>query len=92
MVASDLYRSRFGFSNMLVPIVTVNEQHMRNMIALVLKLTKGKGASYLLFKVMPDFASLERTIEPDSQMLSEPWLLAGHPPFNILEEITRGHR
>lgn len=33
MVAADLYRSHLGFTNMLVPIITVNERHMQNMIA-----------------------------------------------------------
>ena len=87
MVASNLYKTHFDFPNMLVPFVTVNAEHMRNMIELVLSLTKGKGASYLLFKTIPDLLSVERTIEPDGRVIAEPWLRAGYPPFDIAKEM-----
>jgi hypothetical protein len=73
--------------NMLVPIVTVSGTHMVNMIDLVLSLTGGRGASYLLFKILPDFVSVERTITPDLSILAEPGQRAGHPPFDILKEL-----
>ncbi len=87
MVASEVYKSHFGFPNMLLPIITVNATHMRNMMQLVLDLTNGKGASYLLFKTVPDFVSVEKTIEPDPALLREPWARAGYPPFDIGKEL-----
>ena len=87
MVATEAYKSRLGFTNMLVPIVTVNPQHMHNMIDLVLQLTNGKGASYLLFKTVPDFVSLEKTLAPDDRLLREPWQRAGYSPFDIAKEL-----
>lgn len=90
MVATGLYKTQLGMPNMLVPIVTVNAEHMHNMMRLVLSLTNGKGASYLLFKTIPDFVAIDRTIEPDGSVISEPWLRAGHPPFDILKELRAG--
>jgi hypothetical protein len=87
MVATELYKTQLGMPNMLVPIVTVNAEHMHNMMRLVLSLTNGKGASYLLFKTIPDFVAIDRTIEPNGSIISEPWLRAGHPPFDILKEL-----
>jgi len=87
MVATELYKHRLAMPNMLVPIVTVNRAHMENMLRLVLALTNGKGASYLLFKTLPDLASVERTIKPDDSILAEPWLRAGYPPFDLVQQL-----
>jgi hypothetical protein len=87
VVASEAYKTQFGFPNMLVPFVTINEQHRKNMIELVTLITKGKGASYLLFKTMRDLMSVERTIVPDDKILAAPWQRAGRNPFDILGEL-----
>ena len=89
LVRERLFESHFGMSNVLVPIVTVNEEHMRNTMDLALRLSDGLGFKWLLFKSVPDFASLERTIEPTTDFLSEPWLRAGNPPLTLLEELNR---
>lgn len=88
MVRERLFESRFGMTNVFVPIVTINDEHMRNMLDLVLKITDGRGFKWMLFKSVPDFASMEKTIQPDSSLLCEPWVRAGNRPLNLLEELN----
>ena len=61
---------------------------MLNMIDLVLQITDGRGFKWMLFKAVPDFASLEKTIQPDAGLLTEPWLRAGNPPLDLLKELN----
>lgn len=82
-IAKGAYKSHWGLPNLLVLNVTTSERHMSHIIDLVNDLTASKGASYLLFKTMPSLASLEKAPLPDSCMLTEPWLRAGHDPFEI---------
>lgn len=89
MVRERIFLSRYGMDNVLVPIVTVNRQHMLNMIELAMKITDGRGFKWMLFKTVPDFVSLEKTIQPRAGMLSEPWLRAGNPPLVLLDELRR---
>lgn len=86
-VRERLFETHFGMGNVFVPIITVNEQHMLNMLDLVLQLTEGRGFKWMLFKALPDFASLERAVQPTPGLLTEPWLRAGNPPLNLLEEL-----
>ena len=43
------YTTHFGFPNMIVPFVTTAEARMRNMMALLEKLTDGNGTSFIVF-------------------------------------------
>jgi hypothetical protein len=83
-----MFETYFGMTNMFVPIVTINHQHMLNMIELALHITDGRGFKWMLFKSIPDFGSIEKTIQPDASLLADPWLRAGNPPLNLMEELT----
>jgi hypothetical protein len=87
IVATSAYREHFGFPNMLVPIVTVNAAHMEHMRQLILELTNGKGASYLLLKTVPDFTHPDLALQPDAALFQEPWQRAGHPPLDLCREL-----
>jgi hypothetical protein len=89
MVRERIFQSHFGMSNVFVPIVTVNLQHMQNMIDLALSISDGHGFKWMLFKTVPDFASLEKTIQPDIDLIAQPWLRAGNPPLCLLDELRR---
>lgn len=89
LVRERLFEKRYGMANVFVPVITVNDVHMRNMIDLVLKLTDDRGFKWMLFRSLPDFTSLERTIRPDASILTKPWLRAGNPPLNLLEELKQ---
>ena len=70
-------------------MITVNSQHMHNMMSLVLAITGGRGFKWMLFKTMPDFSSLERSPHPRLDLLTEDWQRAGHSSLNLHQELTR---
>lgn len=88
-VRERIFQSHFGMSNVFVPFITVNEQHMHNMIDLALHISEGRGFKWMLFKSVPDFASVEKTIQPDFDLVGVPWLRAGNSPLNLLDELNR---
>jgi hypothetical protein len=79
VVATEAYKQHYGFTNLLVPIVTVNATHLEHIRQLILEATNGKGASYLLLKAIDSDAALV----PDPRLLNEPWQRAGYPPLAI---------
>jgi hypothetical protein len=89
MVRERLFEAHYGMPNVLVPIVTINHQHMLNMIDLALRISDGRGFKWMLFKSIPDFASVEKAIQPNRALLTEPWQRAGNPPLNLMEELSR---
>jgi hypothetical protein len=92
MARAGVYRSHFGFPNMIVPIITTAEHRMHNMMKLLNKLTGGKGSSFIIFKTMPDLMSFDAAPQPTSAFLSEPWERVGHPPLDLLRQLgAAGH-
>lgn len=89
LVKQRNFESHYGMSNILVPIITRNEAHMRNMMDLALTITDGQGFKWMLFKTIANFASLEQTPQPQWDILEAPWHRAGNPPLNLLVELTR---
>ncbi|MEJ0011268.1 MAG: replication-relaxation family protein [Bauldia sp.] len=87
IVATGAYQEHFGFSNMLVPIVTINAAHMEHIKQLILDVTGGKGASYLLLKTVPDFLHPDLALQPDAALFREPWQRAGYPPLDLEREL-----
>jgi hypothetical protein len=84
LIETGKYKEHFGIkTGMLVLNVTTNYKHMESLLSLVLELTDGRGAPYMLFKVCPNFA--DRLIVPPvlSELLTTPWRRAGHPDINI---------
>lgn len=89
LVRARLFESHYGMSNVLVPIITVNEQHMRNMIDLMLRLTDGQGCKWMLFRTMADLVSVEGSPTPSLDFLTTPWQRAGNSPLSLLHELNR---
>ncbi len=89
LVRERLFERHYGMSNVLVPIITVNEAHMLNMIDLALRLTDGQGFKWMLFRTMANLASPEHSPTPDVDLLAAPWQRAGNPPLSLLEELNR---
>lgn len=88
LVRERLFERHYGMRNVLVPIITVNEEHMRNMMDLALRLTDGHGFKWMLFRAMADLASLERSPTPDFSLLATPWQRAGNPPLSLRQELN----
>ena len=78
-----LYKSHFGFPNFLVPIITTSAARMRSMMALLEKITGGRGSKMFLFKTFPSFTSVERPPLPPGHMLLTPWQRAGFEALDL---------
>jgi hypothetical protein len=87
IAGGGLYQSRFGLPNAIVPFITINETHMRNMMRLVERITDGRGTKLFLFKYLSSFTTFEQFPVPDGHMVYAPWLRVGHPPYDILREL-----
>jgi hypothetical protein len=81
--ARKTYLTHFGLPNLLVLNVTINEQHMRNLVRSVGEFTEGKGSAHFLFMTMPSLASLEKAPPPTPHILTAPWERAGHSEFRL---------
>lgn len=89
MVRERLFETRYAMSNVLVPVVTVNESHMHNMVELALRVSNGRGFKWLLFACVPDIASVESTVQPNMDFLTTPWVRANNPPLILIDELCR---
>lgn len=78
-----LYKSHFGFPNFLVPIITTSAARMRSMMAVLDKITSGRGSKMFLFKTFPSFGSVERPPCPPGHMLLTPWQRAGFEALDL---------
>jgi len=85
-----LYQSRYGLPSAIIPFITINEAHKRAMMRVVEKLTEGKGSKLFIFKSTSNFASFENFPLPTGHMVTEPWERAGHPPYDILQDLKGG--
>lgn len=78
-----LYKSHLGIGSLLVLIVTLNAEHMKNMLDLVKELTDGKGSPLFMFKTMSALGDFMKSPPPMPEIFEEPWLRAGFPPFSL---------
>ena len=76
-----LYRAHFGFPNFFVPFITTNTVRMRSMMALLDRVTGGRGAKMFLFRTFPHFAAAGPAPPADGHMLIGPWSRVGFEPF-----------
>ena len=49
----NIHRSHFGFPNFFVPFITTTTARLDSMLALLSRMTAGRGSKIMLFKVMP---------------------------------------
>ncbi len=78
-----LHRSHFGFPNFFVPFITTSNARLTSMMALLGRLTGGRGSKILLFKTFPGFTSPQKPPPPTGHMLAEPWQRVGFPPLSL---------
>ena len=76
-----IYRSHFGFPNLLVPFVTTNSARMQSMMQLLDRLAGGRGSKMFLFKTFPSFTSPDKPPAANGHMLTAPWQRVGFPPL-----------
>ena len=80
-----IYHSHFALPCFFIPFVTGSRPRMDHMMALLHKLTDGKGHSNFLFKTFPPLTSFQAPPPPSGAMLTEPWLRVGYPPLTLTE-------
>jgi hypothetical protein len=73
-----------------IPFITINETHMRNLMALVEEQVTPKLHKRFLFKTIPDFSEYDSFPPANGHIITEPWHRIGGS-FNLLE-ILNGHR
>lgn len=76
------FKKHWGLPNLLVLNLTTSELHKNKIKDLVLELTEGKGASYLLFKTMPSLGDFQ-VAPATGHLLTEPWERAGRDNFRL---------
>src|SRR3954469_13457126 len=81
----QLYRTHFGFPNMLVPFFTTDAEHLNNMKALLHKMTDGKGSRTILFREpYAVFNTFRDPLPPSGHTLTTSYERVGHEPFHFL--------
>jgi hypothetical protein len=83
------YAAHFGFPNLLATFVTTSERRMKNIMALLDRLTEGQGSPHILFAAMPHLHQ-ELVPMPTDAFFSQPYQRVGHPPFDLLQELKAG--
>jgi Replication-relaxation len=85
IVLQDIQRTHLGLPNLLVLTVTTNEQHMRNIMALVKELATDGKSTLFLFKTMSSLGDFQKAPAPTPRMLTEPWQRVGYEALSINE-------
>lgn len=86
----ELYASHFGFPMVpVIPVVTVSEIRMRNMMLLLSDIAGPKTSKYFLFRALPAFASFERSLPIIDDLLTAPWHRAGADPLSLIEVLRQ---
>src|SRR5260370_29918337 len=87
---TEIYTAHFGFPMVpLIPIVTVSEARMRNMMTLLPEICGGSTTKYFLFRAIPAFASFEQSIPVIHDLLTAPWQRVGADPLSLSEALKR---
>jgi hypothetical protein len=86
----EIYALHFGFPMVpLVPIVTVSEARMRNMMMLAGEIAGARATKYFLFRALPVFASFEQSIPVIDDLLTHPWQRVGADPIRMVDILKR---
>ena len=89
-IEREVYASHFGFPMVpLVPIVTVSEARMRNMMMLLGEIAGTRTAKYFLFRALPAFASFERSLPIIDDLLTCEWQRIGAEPLRLAHALRR---
>lgn len=86
---------RYGFRDAYLVFTTTNREHLRNVIAHLVKITEKERhlRRHFLFAYHPSYESEDRP-SATGHMLTNPYLRAGLPDFSLLtgEDVPNGHR
>jgi hypothetical protein len=83
IITQDIHRSHLGLPNLLVLTVTINEHHMKNIMAAVKEVAKEGKSSLFLFKTMSSLGDFQKAPAPTPHVLTEPWQRVGCEALTI---------
>jgi hypothetical protein len=87
-IEREIYARHFGFPMVpLVPIVTVSEARMRNMMLLLGEIAGTGTTKYFLFRAMPAFASFEHSLPIIDDLLTAPWQRVGAESVRLIDAL-----
>jgi hypothetical protein len=83
-IGRGLYKEHFKIKgSMVVLTVTTSERKMQNIIDVVREQSTNGKNSFMLFQYVPAFGRYFKPPMPLYELLTKPWLRAGHQPFVI---------
>jgi hypothetical protein len=91
LMQNKLYKEAWGIPSLIHLVVAPNEARIETMKALIMRETKGQGASYIAFAVAPVIEDADAKLIPDPELFTRPWQRAGFPDL-MLSEPTKGVR
>jgi hypothetical protein len=78
-----LYESEWGLPHLLSLFVCTDQHEIDRRKAIVMRETGGKGASYVLFQIVPAVDECLHSVKPMPGLYEGPWQRAGHPDFRL---------
>lgn len=81
IAAQNLQKTQLGIPNLFVLTLTTNEQHMKNIMALVAQVASEGKSKLFLFKTSDSTCAFQKAPGPMTQALTEPWQRVGYDPF-----------
>jgi hypothetical protein len=85
IMEGQLHVNQWRIPNLLHLVVVPNQARIETMKKLILRVTGGKGAPYVLFSEVPTFDDFDRVCRPMPELATAPWQRAGHPDLSLLE-------
>lgn len=79
----ELYRTVWGLPHLLTLVVCTDQHAIDRRKELIMRETGGKGASYVLFQVVPAVDEVLYSIKPMPELYEGPWQRAGYSDFNL---------
>lgn len=92
-IEREIYAAHFGFPMVpLIPIVTVSETRMRNMMLLLGEVAGTRTGKYFLFRAITAFASYEHSIPVIDDLLTCQWQRIAGEPVRLVDVLRRSSR
>lgn len=87
VMENGLHRKQFGIPHVTHLIVTPTQARIDSMKKLILRLTAGRGVSYIFFRQVPVIREAPTTRQV-SEIYRLPWQRAGHPDICIAKSVA----
>lgn len=83
IMENRLYQKSWGIPNLLTLVVAPNQSQIDAMTGVILNVTNGKGAPYVLFRAIPVLDDPRQTARPMPELYTGAWQRAGYPDLYL---------